>query len=178
MRLPKAIDIPRRDCDTDASYLALCEYAAMGPSRTLIDMAKGPDAGQSVTKKRGYKTLRNWSSAHGWTDRAHAYDVAVQERQRAKLEEEMVTGLAAPAERVKALKKLFEDVTDLHGTGNQLAVRTNANGLLAQVRGLLDDLAKETGGRIKRSDVRVSKPVQSLTWYDEDEDEEEDDEQG
>jgi hypothetical protein len=119
-------------------------------------------------------TLKAWSSAFGWQDRLD--DIVRRETERAEAEaaeeirKEMTTGLAAPHERTRLLKHIVStlsqefdepeklwlpDVKQI-GSGEDAErvdiVRFNGS-LVEQLRGGLDDLAKETGGRIRKAEL-------------------------
>lgn len=98
------------------------------------------------------------------------YDQRVQEWQEEQVKQGMREGLALDHYRVEELKGIFdrlkreleandalwlEDKKQL-GKGEQMEiidiVRYNTS-LINDLRGVLDDLAQETGGRIRRTDV-------------------------
>lgn len=120
---------------------------------------------------RFLSTLKAWSAQFGWQERlraladAAAADVqaALAARRRAVLE----TGLALDHERVDALKRLAARLLDELGAQDRLWVRDTKwvgpgdvgervdverfNGSeVEQLRGLLDDIAREKGERVKR----------------------------
>lgn len=82
----------RRPSDTPRSYAALCDYCAMGPTRSidkLVQVYTSSGIGTPPTRHRA--TLGVWSSAHAWVERAAAYDAAVEaaeEQQREKIRAE------------------------------------------------------------------------------------------
>jgi hypothetical protein len=135
-------------------------------------------------------TLKEWSTRFAWQGRAELYDKAVEaektrlagERRRQAMEE----GLALDYERVRKLRKLarklerelrqedrvwLPDVKQI-GSGEDAErvdiVRFNAP-LIEQYRGTLDDLAKETGGRKKQTEISGpgGKPIQVSGMTDE-----------
>jgi len=114
--------------------------------------------------------LKMWSAEFDWPDRATFYDLEIEQRRNEMHEAEMMTGIALPYQRVRELKRLHallmddlaeEDETGelsklwlrdykTLGSGEGAAVeevrRYNA-AIIADVRGLLDDIAKEASGR-------------------------------
>jgi hypothetical protein len=117
--------------------------------------------------------LKQWSAAFGWQSRLHAIADAevreAEEREAVHRREIMETGYALVWERVRALKeladKLFAELQEsgrlwmrevkIVGSGKNareiVLERFNASEV-EQLRGLLADLAKETGGR---KDIQV-----------------------
>lgn len=75
--------IERLPGDTAKSYAALCEYAAIGPARSLERYR------QSTGRSPGFlRQLERWSSAGRWALRCQAYDQQAQaelEQQRSAL---------------------------------------------------------------------------------------------
>jgi hypothetical protein len=121
-------------------------------------------------------TLQQWSSRYDWPARAEAYDAQLEEQKNAHAQEIMRSGLALGHERVTKLKLLADfleqelytrdetgaysnlwlpDVKQI-GAGDDAQrvdiVRFNTP-LVEQYRGVLDDLAKETGGRKQTHDI-------------------------
>lgn len=130
-----------------------------------------------------YGQIRKWSMKFDWPARAEEYDAQDQksrnttfaERRREILEE----GLALDHERVSALKHIATDLlnqyneTDDNGRRVNLwvrdvkqigqgptaervdIVRFNA-ALVEQLRGALDDIAKEVGGRVQKQETNLA----------------------
>lgn len=139
----------RREGETDKAHRALCDYARMGAGRSVRKLHQTYiEAGSESAPTVHLSTLLNWSTKYDWQERVRGYEDALKEAADAEAEREMLTGLALPRERVRLLKRialtLSEDHYDTVAADNRL---------LAQLRGLLDDLAKETGGRVARSHV-------------------------
>jgi hypothetical protein len=123
-------------------------------------------------------TLKRWSSRYGWQKRADIYDAELERQKNERCKEVMESGLALDFERTDELKGLahflidqiyeqgedgdyhnvwLPDVKQI-GSGKDAErvdiERFNA-AIIDQARGVLDDLAKETGGRHKKADVSV-----------------------
>lgn len=76
--------IEPRDTDTPRSLAALADYAAMGPGRSLRDLAaryrRQSVDGASTTKPPTvrFETLGTWSTQGDWQARVAAYDAQIQ----------------------------------------------------------------------------------------------------
>ena len=127
-------------------------------------------------------TLSRWSSRNSWQERVEEYDLAMRTISQESLEKEVFDGAAKPANRIHKLKKLTEDIgrmiyatddefeADHPGhrpflwlkeskiIGSGVAAREITNyrynsAIIGDFRGLLDDLARETGGRKQLVDI-------------------------
>ena len=170
--MAETLDIPRRECDTRKSYPALCDYLRMGAGRSLrklhAEYEEQSVSGSGTEPPTKYlSTLTRWSSEHDWADRAEEYDRRVEAFKEEQARQTLKEGLALDHHRVDKLKSIYdrleeeleenealwlEDVKQI-GKGDQMQVveilRYNSS-LISDLRGLLDDLAKETGGRKKK----------------------------
>lgn len=157
------------------AIIACNDYLRMGPGRSLAKLLEHyqlqqrylTDAKTPPTKR--LKTLKDWSAGYGWQERAALYD-AENERQKTEYARQiMQTGLALAherAERLKDMAALLETeiltrkdghlvnvwLPDVKQVGSgEFAERVDLvrfnHQLIEQWRGLLDDLARETGGR-------------------------------
>ena len=131
---------------------------------------------------QGGATLERWSSRFGWQERVEEYDLSMREARQADIEKEALTGLATTKNRIHELKKLANDISrmicaedhdfDISHPGHRpflwlkevkvigsgpLAYPANVyrynSAIIGDYRGLLDDLARETGGRKHLVDV-------------------------
>lgn len=143
-------------------------------------------------------TLKVWSSKYDWVARAQEFDKAEDERRTARREEAMQTGVALPGERVRKLKRLEADLEDqlyetsdeypAHHVGHrsrlwvrdvkqigggpharEVEIFRYNSALISDYLQVLDDLAKETGGRVKRADVTSGGQPLLMTWTDDSE---------
>ena len=161
--------------------VATCNaFLILGPSRSfwwLRNRLKELDE-----RPPTQKTTRKWADKYHWMERAENYDQMMIETIQARREEAMASGLALNSERVIVLKQiteillknldeieeLAEDVPDpdaepersrlwlrdFKQVGRQVVeIRRYNSNLISDIRGLLDDLAKETGGRVTKTDV-------------------------
>ena len=166
--------------ESSKAIQACNDYLRMGPGRSLAELHRQYTDHDSGTRldppTEVYTTLRNWSSRYDWAARAAQWDAEAEERKTAAYEMAMGTGLALDYERVNSLKKLagflegqiyeqgeggaFHNVwvpdVKVVGHGDSAEVvdieRFNA-GLIDQFRRTLDDLAKETGGRVAKTEL-------------------------
>ncbi len=153
------------------------DWLRMGPGRTiprLLELYK--KSGENVAPTLSMGTLINWSSHYDWPSRAPLYDAHLEEEKNRRAKEIMASGLALAYERVATLQKLADTLEQeiyergetgvLHniwlpdvkqvGSG-EYAERVDLerfNGsILEQFRGVLDDIAREVGGRKQRSEI-------------------------
>jgi len=155
--------------ESPRAYEAFSIYLDLGPVRSLEKV------GQRCSKS--VSLLARWSTKFSWVKRAEAYDrhlFDVNELARdAEIKKIMAEGFANTHERVKALNELaiklqgeLKDtdklwLKDIKAVGQGEftkyvdLVRFNAS-LIEQFRATLDDLAKETGGRIKKTAATVT----------------------
>lgn len=158
--------------ETHKAVLACNDYLRMGPGRSLAKQIEKyteswPDSDQEPPTTR-LNTLKNWSTKFNWVERSQQYDAMIEEQKNERRKEIMESGLALDFERVFELKKLsqrlleyFEnndiwiDVPMKIGAGKNARIElvtTYNSQMIYDLRGLLDDLAKETGGRDKKAD--------------------------
>ena len=172
----------RQSGESDAAVTACNDWLRMGSGRKISALFEKYQETRINTKGFELNTLYNWSRSFEWTERATAFDVTWEARKNAERQAELEYGLALDYERVRKLKRLadflegqiFERSAPDKVTGVQTyhnlwvpdvkvvgqgedreAVeieRFNA-ALLREYRETLNDLAKEVGGRIQRSDV-------------------------
>lgn len=151
---------------------AWADYLALGDARSLEALLNryqtAKAQGDSAPTTR-LMTLADWSRHFGWQARlkklADDAVAAVQTEYDARRREIMETGLAVTHERVAVLKdllgeqlrdfegKIWVDDVKLSATGAQVKVKRFNDEQLRQIRGLFDDLAKETGGRQAKVDI-------------------------
>lgn len=150
---------------------ALLDYLHLGPGRSLSALFQLYQS-QSMPPTDSYDTLRRWSSHFDWPARAQSFDEIADRRAQAEYaarrEEILQTGLALDHERIQLLSALLNKLSALSQTDEAFwnvqvkSLRTapdqferveqkrfNGN-LINHMRGLLNDIAAETGGRISR----------------------------
>jgi len=162
------------------------DFLRMGPGRSIAELHRSYiDLDRNSTPTRSKGTLLAWSSRYDWFERAIEYDTRLEEEKTRRAQEIMATGLALEHERVEKLKRLagfleeeaqkqneegahynvwLPDVKQIGGGEDAERVdivRFNA-AIISEYRGILDDLAKETGGRKQRQELDLQsggKPI-------------------
>jgi len=152
------------------------DYLRMGPGRSLADLARQYREKPQNAATQSLNTLQGWSKRYGWSKRAEDYDAALEAAKTAYALEIMETGIALTYERVRKLKdladllfsQLYEESEEgvLHnlwvpdvkqiGSGEyseRVDIERYNSPLIGDIRGVLDDIAKETGGRIHKQDI-------------------------
>lgn len=155
--------------ETTKAIRACNDFLRMGAGRTIAELQRNykkinnSEKNAPPTTSRG--TLDNWSSRYDWTKRAAMYDARTERQKNEKAKESMQTGLALTYNRVDTLKmvadKLLEDIKQngiyrkeikMSARGDTAEYEVLNEPLLRQLRGILEDIAKETGGRIHKTE--------------------------
>ncbi len=145
--------------------IACNDYLRMGASRSIAGLHRmyletQPSYDYSI------KTLYHWCWDFQWSVRADEWDNKTEKEKQKVADEAMQTGLAQPHARLRELKHLAQVLRDeiarpegLHiieekqvgngPTAKIIRVKKFNSALIEQYRQTLDDIAKETGGRIK-----------------------------
>jgi len=156
---------------------ACADYLRMGIGRSLAKLhQKYIEGTANEPPTRHLRVLAGWSTKYGWQERANAHDVAIDAEKEQRRKEIMESGFALDYERVVELKRMavflsgqiYEQgegdvyhnvwVADVKQIGSgEFAERVDIerfNGeIFSQLRGALDDLAKETGGRKQKTEI-------------------------
>lgn len=182
MAKKKAVDLlagERQDRETPKAVRGCNDYMRLEAGRSLSVLH---EKYTNITLKehqqpptRSLDTLKGWSKKFGWVERANLYDLAMEKRRMEIIEEKMYEGLGHDALRVEELKQLFEmlkeqmlekdkdgnqhnlwlpDVKQIgSGKGAKVVdiVRYNS-AIIKDMLAVLDDSAKETGGRVRKSE--------------------------
>lgn len=183
----------RQKSESDKAVQACNDWLRMGAGRSLPDLQQlYTDTNRSIPITASLATLKMWSSTFGWAERAREFDAGWEARKNAEREAVLNYGLAHEYERLRKLYRLaalleaqiyergkptsdgspgvlhnlwLPDVRQV-GTGENAErvdiERFNAP-LLEQYRKVLDDIAKEVGGRVIKEDVTMQA---SVTWAD------------
>lgn len=167
----------RRTSESNNAVIACNDYLRMGTGRSLVGLLqKYTDIYQDKPPTTSLATLKAWSTKFDWSDRATEYDADYENIKNAERQAVMDYGLALDYDRVNRLKRLADfleqqiyergedgdypnvwlpDVKQI-GSGEHAErvdiERFNAS-LISEFRNILDDLAKETGGRKQRTEV-------------------------
>lgn len=170
----------RQKSESDAAVIACNDYLRMGANRSLYVLADeyaSSDQIQPPTTSIG--TLKNWSNKYGWQQRAATYDAEIERQKDLEAQEAMKKYLALDYWRVNQLVELadflrnqiYEQGENLRGETvyhnvwlsdvKQIGSGAEAErvdlekfnpAIISEFRGVLDDIAKETGGRIKKNE--------------------------
>lgn len=172
----------RQNGESDKSIQAVNDWLRMGPGRTLPALlSKYSEMQRNAAPTTSLSTLQHWSADYGWAERAAEYDQAWEERKNAQRERVLRAGLALDFRRVIKLTKLakfLEDQVYELSEPDEDGVQTYHNiwvpdvksvrdgdnfklvdferfnpALVEQYRETLNDLAKETGGRVHKQDI-------------------------
>jgi hypothetical protein len=162
------------DGETSKHILACNDWLRMGVTRSLSELIriyrKRRRSGE-IVPTTSLDALSMWNRKYNWNARANLYDRREDERNAEQARVVMSTGLALAFRRVEKLKELaahleesiYDDnrlwLSDWRMTGGfgktsefRKVYKFNVR-LVEQYRAVLDDLAKETGGRIQRQEL-------------------------
>jgi hypothetical protein len=161
------MDYRRQPEETPKAFDAFVLYRQMPASERSLEKV-----GQKLGKSTAL--IERWSAKYKWVSRVAVWDEEqdrIREEARAtEIRKIMQSGFAQEHERVAALNRLAEKLLSEVDTDKKLwledkkllpngddvnLIRFNGN-LIEQVRGLLDDIAKETGGRIRKTEAKVT----------------------
>lgn len=168
----------RQKSESDNAVLACNDYLRMGGNRSLarlvVEYTK-TDQNQPITES--LQTLKGWSTKFDWQSRAALYDAEIERQKDEQAKANMQKYLALDYWRVQKLveladfleKQLYEQGTDLLGNpvyhniwvpdvkqvgSGEFAEKVDIERfnapLISEYRATLDDIAKETGGRVKK----------------------------
>lgn len=167
----------RQRNETGKAVQGCNDYLRMGPGRSVAALQREyAKQHKNAPPTRSVDTLKQWSVKYGWPQRAEQYDKQLEAEKNTKAIEIMQSGLALAHERVEKLKslaaflegQLYEKsadgvyhnvwMADVKSIGSgQYAERVDIerfnSALIEQFRGVMDDLAKETGGRKQQMDM-------------------------
>lgn len=124
-------------------------------SQLLIGQSIADAARQSDTALR---TAHRWLNNPAFVAERERRETAIREAEEAEITRIMTTGYAATHERVKALDYQAREMEKPYvsqETGNEYHLR-NSPEHMKEWRGLLDDIAKETGGRASARGGKLS----------------------
>lgn len=167
--------------ETARAIQACNDWLRLGPGRTLPELlrryAKTP---QYPPPTRALDTLKDWSARFGWETRGVAYDAAQDAQRTTERQRVFQHGLALDYARVRKLQKLaafleaqlYEQGHNVNGeqvfhnvwlpdvksigsgpSAERVDLERFNGDLIRQYRETLEDLAKETGGRVQKADI-------------------------
>lgn len=166
----------RHKGESDKAVAACNDYLRMGFDRSVTTLHTNyTHTSPENAPSKSLRWLKEWSRKYGWVERASLYD-AKWEREKNRINEAerrrvFAQGVALDFERVKTLAQiggmLADDLIEngvyttdvkLAANGDEVEIEVINEAAIRQLRGIYDDIAKETGGR--------SKKVQLVTWRD------------
>lgn len=186
--------------ESNKAIQACNDWLRLGSGRTLSRLLKKyHETPQITAPTSSLNTVQGWSKTYDWSGRATEYDAAWEERKNAERQRVMNDGLALDYRRVKKLFKLAafleqqmyeQDDDDVYhniwmpdvksiGSG-EFAERVDIErfnaAIVEQFRKTLEDIAKEVGGRVAKTDLTsggqpLNAPVIYLPSVDESADE-------
>lgn len=151
----------RRCLGESSKAVAACnDYLLLGAGRShsglLAFYADRIERGGPRPPSMRRATIEGWSSKFHWLDRAEQYDAEKMAEQEAMISGLLTEGFAAAYERVRLLGVLVDSLTgfvvDVEYGENVVPDRDRI-AVLREVRGLLDDIAQEVGGRRQTVDL-------------------------
>lgn len=167
----------RQNGESDRAVIACNDWLRMGIGRSFPDLLQHyTDTRGSAQPTLSYDTLRRWSSDFNWASRAVEFDATWEARKNDEATAILAYGLAHPHERVRKLYRLaamleaqiyerglsgilhniwLPDVKSI-GSGEfaeRVDIERFNSPLLEQYRKVLEDIAKETGGRVQKQEI-------------------------
>lgn len=167
----------RLDGESDKAVLACNDWLRLGIGRSLPALIeKYTQTNQHSPPTTSLGTLKQWSTRNEWRERAIEFDKNWEQRKNAERKTVMEYGLSLDYERVRRLNRLADFLEhqlyatddegnysnlwlqDAKGIGSSLNfervdIERFNSALLTQYRGVLDDIAKEVGGRVNKTDL-------------------------
>lgn len=123
--------------------------------KSIVDAAKA----SGIAERTAHRYVKDEAFQAERTRR----ETALREAEEAEIQRILTTGYAAVHERVKALDHQAREMEKPYTgeTGKVYHLR-NSPEHMREWRGLLDDIAKETGGRVKKQEIEHSGLVELL----------------
>lgn len=163
-----------KEGESNKAIIACNDYLRMGIGRSLRRLEeKYSEGSRKIAPTTSIGTLTRWSQEHDWQVRASEYDKAIDAEKTAiadaRRKEMLESGLSQDFERIAELNDIYAKLkeefienglwytdTKLSSTGMSVDVEVFNKALIDSLRGVLDDLAKETGGRKQKVDMEHS----------------------
>ena len=173
----------RQPGESSKAFAKYLIYRNIKPDRRSLLAAYGLYQEQAEKGRRGaYKSVpgswREIADQWNWKARAQAYDAKLQAEQEAReqalrefesaeIERILTTGLASTHERVQALAEFATEVRKSFNDPDTGKVNPKwlTPDKIREWRGLLDDIAKEVGGRVKKDKLEHSGSVEFKTEW-------------
>lgn len=171
----------KREKESSKAVFACNDWLRLGPGRNIPKLLNSYQVKSGVIQNftapsTSYKTLETWSSNYKWPERAMTFDADYERRVNRERAAEIDYGLSLDYERIRELKQLADLLKDqllarddkgnliglwvpdvkIVGHGNAaetVEIERFNSALVTQYRETLNDLAKETGGRVQKKEI-------------------------
>ena len=171
----------KQEKESNNAMLACNDWLRLGPGRNITKLLdsyrrKSDVIADFAAPSTSTRTLQTWSTNFKWSDRAPVFDAGYEERVNRERTAEFDYGLALDYERIRELKQLSDLLKDQlltrdtdgnliglwvpdvkvvgHGdTAETVDIERFNSALVTQYRETLNDLAKETGGRVQKREL-------------------------
>lgn len=171
----------KQEKESNNAVLACNDWLRLGPGRNIPKLLKSYEQKATVINhfaapSTSGKTLKQWSFNFKWPERATSFDADYEARVNQERAAEIDYGLALDYERIRELKQLADLLRDQllmrdddgnlyglwvpdvkvvgHGdTAETVEIERFNSALVTQYRETLNDLAKETGGRVQKQEL-------------------------
>lgn len=169
----------RQAGETSKAIQALNDYLRMGSGRSMQKLCDRYQTNAETSPTKRLATLKEWSVAYGWQERAESYDAQTEAVKNQRRSELLEAGLALDYERISELTEIYAKLkaefadkglwyTDikLSAKGDTVEVDVFNKALIDCLRGALDDVAKETGGRKQKTEVtgKDGEPLNAIAY--------------
>jgi len=178
----------RQKDESDKAATALNDWLRLGSGRSLTRLLEKYTDLHYNAPTLSLDTLKNWSKRFRWQERASEFDASWEARKNAEREAILGYGLAHTYERVRKLYRLADllesqiyergELGALHnlwlpdvkaiGSGEfaeRVDIERFNSPLLEQYRKVLEDIAKEVGGRVQKQEVSVNINIDVLQRF-------------
>ncbi len=167
--------------ESNNAVIACNDFLRLGPGRNIPKLLESYKQKETVISNfsapsKSYSTLRAWSFKFKWPERETEFDADYEARVNQERAAEIDYGLSLDYERIKELKQLADLLRDQllmrdadgnlyglwvpdvkvvgHGdTAETVDIERFNSALVTQYRETLNDLAKETGGRVQVREI-------------------------
>lgn len=175
----------RQPGESEKAVIACNDWLRLGPGRTLgLLLRRYTKTRRIIPPTTSAQTLKEWSADFAWQGRATEFDAQLEEAKNAERQSVMSAGFANDYKRVRSLNRMIgflerqvyakdgggpngespyynvwlRDSKQIGGGDDAKEVHVIRFGasLFEQLRGALDDIAKETSGRKQVTDLNVN----------------------
>ncbi len=138
--------------ESNKAKQAFEDYFNLGPGRSLRKLTQTyREVGTKSAPTKHFSTLQKWSATHKWQDRIAQRDLEIAKARLDVIKEKATeTGYAIFYKRIHDLGVIAERMFKL------LEVGPLPPATIREFRGLLDDIAKEKGERIRKEAIELT----------------------